>query len=100
MQKKSTLRKHLQMLQCFATAYAKMTLLGKKSLYEVHLLYKDDFGLFYKVHRYLIGNSILPDEISENAYDVFITLLTERDIDHYNKECEKYNIKADICSFR
>ena len=95
MQKKSTLRKHLQMLQCFATAYARLTACGKHSLYEAHILYMDEFGMFYKVFRFFIGSSVLPDEMSENTYDVFITLLKPQDIKHYEEECKKYGIIPD-----
>ena len=92
--KKSTLAKHLQMLRCFASAYHKMVAVNKHSLYEAHLLYVDDFGVNYKVFRYFIGHSVLPDEQALNCKDVYITLLKQSDINHLLNECEKYGIKS------
>lgn len=95
MSKKSTLAKHLQMLRCFASAYHVMKATNKHSLYEAHLLYVDEFGLFYKYFRYFVGNSILPDSLSEGVEDVYITLLTQKDINHLLDECKKYGIKTE-----
>ena len=92
MSKKSTLAKHLQMLRCFASAYHVMKATNKHSLYEVHLLYKDEFEIHYKVFRYFVGNSILPDALSQDCEDVFITLLTKFQINHLLEECKKYGI--------
>lgn len=83
------------MLRVFASAYMMMQATNKHSLYEAHLLYKDEFGLHYKVFRYFVGSSILPDSLSENCEDVYITLLKPYEINHYVEECNKYGIKIE-----
>ena len=92
MSKKSSLQKHLQMLRVFASAYCQMVACKRHSLYEAHLLFKDEFGLLYKVYRYFIGSSILPDSISQDCEDIYITLLTQPQINHLLEECKKYGI--------
>lgn len=92
MPKKSTLARHLQMLRCFASAYKVMQATKKHSLYEAHLLFLDEFGVHYKVFRYFVGNSILPDAISQDCEDVYITLLTKFQIKHLLEECKNYGI--------
>lgn len=92
---KTIVRKHIQMLQCFADAYRRQQLVGAHSLYEFHILVRNQYGNLEKLFRYEIGTSFLPDHASEAYDDLFITLLKEREINNYLEQCKKYGIPTE-----
>lgn len=91
--KDQTKQKHVQMLRCFKDAYNRMIRAQVKTLYEFHLLVRNEFGNLHKIYRYELGTSYLPDNMSEYAEDCYITMLRKDEIEYYLKECDKYEIK-------
>lgn len=93
MLKDQTKRKHVQMLRCFMDAYKRMLQAHVKTLYEFHLLVRNEYGNLQKVYRFELGTSYLPDNMSEYADDCYITMLRKDEIEYLLKECDKYGIK-------
>lgn len=92
-QEKKTLKKHLQMLRVFKSAHRQALSLGVSTIYEAHLLLRDENGLLYKVFRYFLPGQSLP-ELTYVFQDIYITVLTPETIKHYVEECDKYGIEG------